>query len=463
VNGAANWTKISPILTYNLGGFFSTLSTIDVAPADSNVVYVGTGDGRLWVTTDGGSGWTDIAAGLPLRWVSRVTADPDSANVAYVTLSGFREYDDQGHIYRTTNYGASWTDIGATLPDVPLNDVLVDPLYPSTLYIASDLGVMTTTDLGGTWTVLGTGLPGVTVHDIHIHAPTRTLAAFTHGRSAYTIGLPLASGWGVEVEVGPRWNLLSNPVDSAVVTTGEIFPDALSLAFRYEDGSYVGGDTLVAGSGYWLKFSEGPVTPRTIYGAPLIADTIPVTAGWNMIGSISAPVAVGSVGSDPPGLVTSQFFGYEAGYYNAASIEPGRGYWVKVSADGSLVLSSGPAAPASTRIVMREIEETPPLPPGPFDDPAGGGLAPRGFALSQNYPNPFNPVTTIGYSLPAAGRVRLVVMNILGEEMAVLADGIQEAGEHAVTFDASGLPGGVYIVTISSGEYTASKKVMYLR
>src|SRR6185503_16737443 len=99
-----------------LPGFFRTLSTIDVAATDSDVVYAGTGDGRLWVTTDGGSGWTDIAAGLPLRWVSRVTADPDSANIAYVTLSGFREYDDQGHIFRTTNYGSSWTDIGTTLP-----------------------------------------------------------------------------------------------------------------------------------------------------------------------------------------------------------------------------------------------------------------------------------------------------------------------------------------------------------
>lgn len=459
-NGAATWTKVSPNLTYNLGGFFSTLSTIDVAPADSNVVYVGTGDGRLWVTTDGGAGWADIAAGLPLRWVSRVTADYDSANIAYVTLSGFREYDNQGHIYRTTDYGATWSDIGGTLPDVPLNDVLVDPLYPSTLYVASDIGVMTTTDLGATWSDLGTGLPGVTVHDLHIHVPTRTIGAFTHGRSVYYLDLPLAPSWGVPVAVGPKWNLISNPVDSAVVTVGADFPDAVSNAFRYAGGSYAGGDTLHAGSGYWVKFPDTPVTPRTINGAPLTVDTIPVAEGWNMIGSISAPVAVGTVGSDPPGLVTSQFFGYEAGYSAASSIEPGRGYWVKVSGDGSLILASGGGASPSTRI---RIEPTAGLPPGPPDAAAAGGTTPARFRLEQNYPNPFNPATTVSYAIPSAGHVRVVVSNILGQEVAVLVDRREEAGGHSVTFDASGLPSGVYSYSVTSGGLTASRKMLLLR
>ena len=459
-NGAASWTKISPMLTYGLPGFFSTLSTIDVAPTDSNVVYVGTGDGRLWVTTDGGGAWTDIDAGLPLRWISRVTADHDGANIAYVTLSGFREYDNQGHIYRTTNYGASWTDIGTTLPDIPLNDVLADPLYPSTLYIASDLNVMVTTDLGTTWAEMGTGLPGVTVHDIHIHAPSRTLAAFTHGRSVYTSEMPLVAAGSVQVEIQPRWNFISNPVDSADVSVSSDFPDALSQAYHYSGGSYVAGDSLAPGMGYWVKFPETPVSPRTLNGSPLVTDTVPVIAGWNMIGSISSPVAVGSIASDPPGLVTSQFFGYLAGYFTASHIGPGRGYWVKVSGEGTLILSDGPVASASNRIVIRDIQETPPSPP---EGIASDGSTPRGFRLSQNYPNPFNPVTKISYGIPAGGRVRLVVNNLLGQEVAVLVDGLQEKGEHSVTFDAVALPSGMYTYTLTAGEYRAVQKMVVVR
>jgi hypothetical protein len=465
VDGAALWTKISPILTYGLPGFFSTLSTIDVSPVDSNIVYVGTGDGRLWVTTDGGTGWTDIAAGLPLRWVSRVTADYTDPAVAYVTLSGFREYDNQGHIYRTTNNGASWTDIGTSLPDVPLNDVLVDPDYPSILYIASDIGVMSSTDLGASWADLGTGLPGVTVHDIHIHVPTRTIAAFTHGRSAYATELPVPAGPSVDVDVLPRWNLVSNPIDTTGIPVIFDFPEAVSQAFAFDGSGYVTDDSLVPGRGYWLKFPNAPFSPVTISGDPLTSDTIPVIAGWNIIGSIGTDVAVGSIASDPPGLVTSQFFGYASGYFNAATVEPGKGYWVKVSGDGDLILSTGPAADPVTRIVIRETSELPPAPPEEIaagDGPSGAG-APRAFSLEQNYPNPFNPATKIRYALPEAGAVRLVVTNLLGQEVAVLADGRQDAGEHEATFDASGLPSGVYLYRITAVGFTQERKMLLMR
>jgi photosystem II stability/assembly factor-like uncharacterized protein len=459
-DGADNWTKISPILTYNLGGFFSTLSTIDVSPVDSNTVYVGTGDGRLWVTTDGGSNWADIAAGLPLRWVSRVTADLTDPAVAYVTLSGFREYDNEGHIFRTTNKGGSWTDIGTTLPDVPLNDVLVDPDFPSSLYIASDIGVMATTDLGSTWTDLGTGLPAVTVHDIHIHVPTRTIAAFTHGRSIYTNELPLPAGPSVNVDVYPRWNLVSNPVDTAGLPVLSDYPEAASPAYAFDGSGYVPSDSLVPGAGYWLKFPNTPSSPVTISGAPLSLDTIPVSAGWNIVGSIGTAVAVGSIGTDSPGLVTSQFYGYNSGYFTAAAIEPGKAYWVKASADGSLILSDGAAAPLANRIVIVETAELPPAPPDGVGSDEG---TPRAFTLAQNYPNPFNPSTTIGFSLPAAGPVRLVVTNLLGQEIAVLEDGVLDAGAHKALFDASNLPSGIYLCRLNAAGSTAETKMLLMR
>ncbi len=75
---------------------------------------------------------------------------------------------------------------------------------------------------------------------------------------------------------------------------------------------------------------------------------------------------------------------------------------------------------------------------------------PTGFALKQNYPNPFNPSTTIGYALPHDGLVTLTVFNLLGQSVRILVNGVQAAGAHAVRFDASTLPSGVYSVQASN-------------
>jgi photosystem II stability/assembly factor-like uncharacterized protein len=188
-NNMQNWTAISNDLTYGNGGRVGTISTIDVSQTDSNVIYVGTDDSRVWVTTNGGTHWTNVDDSLPHRWVTRVTVDPESANIAYVTLSGFNVYDFGGHIFRTTDFGASWKTIGESLPDIPVNDIVVDPQNRSHLYIATDLNVMFTTNGGATWNILGENFPDVSVHDVTLHSPSRKLVAFTHGRSALVYNL----------------------------------------------------------------------------------------------------------------------------------------------------------------------------------------------------------------------------------------------------------------------------------
>ena len=188
-NGMQSWTAISGDLTRGANGRIGTITTIDVANSDSNVVYVGTDDGKVSVTTDWGTTWGDITGSLPVHWVTRVTIDPDSANVAYVTLSGYLEDLADAHVYRTANFGQTWVNIGGNLPNIPLNDIIVDPVYRPNLYVASDAGVLYTTNMGTTWGVLGTGMPDAPVHDLTLHSPTRRLFAFTHGRSAWSLDL----------------------------------------------------------------------------------------------------------------------------------------------------------------------------------------------------------------------------------------------------------------------------------
>jgi CubicO group peptidase (beta-lactamase class C family) len=97
------------------------------------------------------------------------------------------------------------------------------------------------------------------------------------------------------------------------------------------------------------------------------------------------------------------------------------------------------------------------------DEPKGTAIVPRQFALHQNYPNPFNPSTTIVYDLPQAGPIALRVFNLLGQEIAVLKDGIVEAGTYRLTFDGSDLASGIYFVRLEAGAFTQTRKLMLLK
>jgi hypothetical protein len=84
----------------------------------------------------------------------------------------------------------------------------------------------------------------------------------------------------------------------------------------------------------------------------------------------------------------------------------------------------------------------------------------NGFSLAGNYPNPFNPITRISYALRSPGAVRLSVYDLLGREKAVLANGIQNAGEHQVEFSGAGLPGGIYIYKLQTGNNVVARKMI---
>jgi len=100
---------------------------------------------------------------------------------------------------------------------------------------------------------------------------------------------------------------------------------------------------------------------------------------------------------------------------------------------------------------------------GPVTITAGALSVPGRFSLSQNYPNPFNPVTKIVYELSSEVKVTLTIFDILGREVAVLEDGVQEAGVKTVEFNAAGLPSGVYFYRLKAGNYTAVRKLMLMK
>jgi photosystem II stability/assembly factor-like uncharacterized protein len=191
-NRAVSWQAISPDLTNGgaaSGVVYGTITTIAVAPSASQFIYAGTDDGNVWQTSDGGSNWTNISNGLPLRWITRVAVDPYDEQTVYVTLSGYRYDSYQPHVFRSTDSGTNWQDISGNLPEAPANDIIIDPALDSTLYLATDFGVYVSRDFGQNWAMLGDNLPNVPVVDLDFHQPTRTLVAATYGRSMYSFNV----------------------------------------------------------------------------------------------------------------------------------------------------------------------------------------------------------------------------------------------------------------------------------
>ena len=194
-NSAGNWTAISDDLTDGIPGTrLGTVTTIAVAPSNSNVIYAGTDDSHVWVTTDIGTTWNDISDPLPYRWVTRVTVDPVDENIIYVTFSGLKWRDPQPHVFRSGDIGATWSDISSNLPDAPVNAFAVDNNDQSVLYLGNDVGMYVSFNTGDSWEFLGRGIPTVTVGDIKIHPTENFLVAGTHGRGMYKINLDLVTG-----------------------------------------------------------------------------------------------------------------------------------------------------------------------------------------------------------------------------------------------------------------------------
>jgi photosystem II stability/assembly factor-like uncharacterized protein len=190
-DGALTWNVISADVSNRC---YAGVTSIAISPVDSNITYVGSECGNISVTTNGLSSlptWTNrTTSNLPQRDLTSVVADVRSASTAYVTFSGFSYGTDHaGHVFKTTDTGASWTDISGNLPNIPVNHLLVDPDISERLYVATDIGVFATSNSGVSWEGLSAGLPRAYVQTLALHRPTRILRATTLGRGMWELPL----------------------------------------------------------------------------------------------------------------------------------------------------------------------------------------------------------------------------------------------------------------------------------
>ena len=186
------WECISPDLTFNdtekMGDIsYQTISAFDESPLKFGLLYAGTDDGRIWRTKDGGENWSELRNDpVPVRWVSRITASRYDLGTVYMTQTGRRDDDFQVYIWKSTDFGDTWTDISGNIPVGPVNVIREDPVNSSILYVGTDAGVYLSKDGGENYEVLG-DLPYAYVHDLQIHPRDNMIIIATHGRGMWVL------------------------------------------------------------------------------------------------------------------------------------------------------------------------------------------------------------------------------------------------------------------------------------
>ena len=192
-NRGDSWDLISPDLTYNTPGEmgdipYHTIYAISESPLRFGLIYVGTDDGKVQLTRDSGKTWAEIMNGLPYqKWVSSMSASAYDLGTVYMTQNGKRDDDFTPYVWKSTDYGKTWTSIAGNIPMGPVNVIREDPVDRNILYVGTDTGVYVTTDGAKSWSVLGANLPATYVHDLIIHPRDNIIVIATHGRGMWAL------------------------------------------------------------------------------------------------------------------------------------------------------------------------------------------------------------------------------------------------------------------------------------
>jgi photosystem II stability/assembly factor-like uncharacterized protein len=286
----ATWERISGDLSYNdstrYGDIpYQTIFSIAESPLRFGLIYAGTDDGRVHVTQDAGRTWNEVATNLPRgRFVAELVASKYDEGTAYLALNGKRDDDFTPYLYKSTDYGRTWTSIAGNIALGPINVIKEDPKNRNVLYVGMDGGVYVSVDGGQNWNVLATGLPSTYVHDLVIHPRDDIMVAATHGRGMYAVDVRPIQQLTPQVMAG----------NVAVLQPGE--PALLSPGGGR--GGFGGGPLIPATTYYWLKTAgAATITVRDGQGNTVRQLTGTGDAGLNMV---SWNLQRGADGGGPP-------------------------------------------------------------------------------------------------------------------------------------------------------------------
>jgi photosystem II stability/assembly factor-like uncharacterized protein len=182
-----NPKSISPEITRTKRGSATAFAE---SPRNPDVLWVGSDDGALWVTRDGGQKWTDVTTRVGLKrplWVSTIEASRFADGRAYACFDGHRSDDDNPHIYVTEDFGQTWKPIDSNLPWGSTRCLREDVQNQELLFCGTEFGIWASTNRGQVWTRLNNNLPTVAVHEVAVHPTAGEIAVATHGRSVWVL------------------------------------------------------------------------------------------------------------------------------------------------------------------------------------------------------------------------------------------------------------------------------------
>jgi photosystem II stability/assembly factor-like uncharacterized protein len=178
---------ISPQLTSSSQASATALAE---SPRNGDVLWVGTDDGNLWMTRDGGKTWTNLTAkvGLPKPyWVATIEPSRFADGRCYVCFDAHRSDNDEPYLYVTENFGETWKPIRANLPTGSSRCLREDPVNENVLYAGTEFAAWASIDRGDSWTKINNNLPTVAIHELALHPTAGDMVAATHGRSVWIV------------------------------------------------------------------------------------------------------------------------------------------------------------------------------------------------------------------------------------------------------------------------------------
>jgi uncharacterized repeat protein (TIGR01451 family) len=388
--GDVHFDVISPDLTTGCEGAAPNgargclISAIGLADGGDGV-YVGSDDGVVSVSpnavTAASPTWTRVGKGvLPNRPVTQFAVDRSNWRVAYAAYAGFGAATphNRGHVFKTSDGGRHWTDISGSLPDIPVNSVILDPSSDGTLYVGTDVGPFVTVNGGRTWKRLGSGMPKVAVWQLDYDASHALLAAGTHGRAAYTLDTG-ASAPGLVVStsddgtpVGPgsqiHYTVKVRNVGNAAATGVRIDAPIPARTSFVSAGS---GGRFANGAVHWRGLSVPPGGAVTVDFTVKIANgvTSPIVSDGLTVRSDQGVDATGSphtVPIAPPHAVTAA----PAAQKGGARVGTNATYSVHLTNNGflpdSYALSATGSWPSATydATCVTPLTSTPTVAPG---------------------------------------------------------------------------------------------------
>jgi photosystem II stability/assembly factor-like uncharacterized protein len=278
-NRGESWQKVSPDLTTNnlelrdVGPLvYCTITTLAESPVQQGVLWVGTDDGNIQLTKDGGKTWiklNDHIPDYPGCWVSRVVASFHDAKTAYVTFTGRRRDDFCPYVYKTADFGTTWVSIASDLPqDEPVNVIREDHKNPNLLFIGTEKAVYVSIDGGKHWAQMKNNMPAAGIKDLVIHPRENDLVVGTHGRGFYIADISPLQEMTLEVlakevflfDIEPKvqWVMPSQRAVSAQNFAGENEPYGVVFNYYLKD---------VLSNGVTFQVYDGSVLINELQGS----------------------------------------------------------------------------------------------------------------------------------------------------------------------------------------------------